>query len=70
MLFQYSAKIISLDVLRAKAMCIDHGEDAILLAPYHWTVDQLGALTDKFQFKLALTLKIFTGSALPWWLRW
>ena len=94
MLFQYSAKILSVDVLRAKAQCIDHaaaasaaakllqscltqwdpvdgsppgspvpgifqarvlgwvavsfssvdhGENAILLAPHHWTIYQLGA---------------------------
>lgn len=35
MLFQWSAKILSLDVLKAEAKCIDCGENAVLLAPHH-----------------------------------
>ena len=35
MLFQWSAKILCLDVLKAMAECIDCEENAILLAP-HW----------------------------------
>lgn len=35
MLFQWSAKILSLYVLRAKTECIDCGENEALLAPHH-----------------------------------
>lgn len=35
MLFQWSAEILSRDVLKAKAKCIDCGENAVLLAPHH-----------------------------------
>lgn len=38
MLFQWSAKILSLYVLRAKTVCIDcgeNGENETLLAPHH-----------------------------------
>ena len=57
MLFQYSAKILSLDVFRAKAMCIDHGEDAILLAPHHWTIYQLGAFNWQIPTQTGFNIK-------------
>lgn len=41
MLFQWSAKILSLDVLKAKAKRIDCGENVILLAQHH--LDRLSA---------------------------
>lgn len=41
-LFQWSAKILSLDVLRANAKCIDCGENEILLVPRHLDTISVG----------------------------